>query len=120
MLRLEQFNKVIARFGRFADFVIVYIEEAHPTDGWSFKNNIEIAQHKSLQDRINAARKLKEHKPKCPIVVDNITNDANLQYGGLYERLYIVLNDIIVYEGERGPMGYRVEDIEEWFEKNYC
>jgi hypothetical protein len=40
-------------------------------------------------------------------------DEANLQYGGLYERLYIVLDDVIVYQGERGPMGYRMEEDEE-------
>ena len=56
---------------------------------------------------------LQKYGPKCPIVVDDISDEANLQYGGLYERLYIVLDDVIVYQGERGPMGYRMEEDEE-------
>ena len=56
---------------------------------------------------------LQKYGPKCPIVVDDISDEANLQYGGLYERLYIVLDDVIVYQGERGPIGYRMEEVEE-------
>lgn len=44
---------------------------------------------------------LHKYGPKCPIVVDDISDEANLQYGGLYERLYIVLDDVIVYQSER-------------------
>lgn len=118
MVKLEHFNEVIARFSNIADFLIIYIEEAHPSDGWKFGNNIEINYHRNLQERIAAAKRLQSFGPKCSIVVDNMRDEANLQYGGLYERLYIVLNDVIVFAGERGPVGYRVEEIEQWLE-NY-
>lgn len=37
MARLKEFGEIVERFGDVADFVTVYIEEAHPTDEWSFK-----------------------------------------------------------------------------------
>jgi len=39
MARLQEFGEIVERFGDVADFVTVYIEEAHPTDEWSFKVN---------------------------------------------------------------------------------
>lgn len=33
-------------FSKVADFVTVYITEAHPTDGWHIPGNIEVANHK--------------------------------------------------------------------------
>ena len=37
MAQLRQFNEIARDFTDVADFVVVYIEEAHPTDGWAFK-----------------------------------------------------------------------------------
>lgn len=118
MLELERFNTLIARFSHAADFLIIYIEEAHPTDGWSFTNNIDIKRHLNIDDRLKAAKRLQSNKPTCPIVVDQMNNDANMKYGGLFERLYIIRDDVVQYEGKRGPSGYRLEEVEQWLEQN--
>ena len=41
-------------------------------------------------------------------------DEANYVYGGLYERLYVVLNGRVVFAGERGPAGYDVTEVEDW------
>ena len=57
--------------------------------------------------RFNAAKKLQDIGTKCQIAVDRMDNQANSQFRGLFERLYIILDDVVVYAGERGPMNYR-------------
>lgn len=37
MNRLKEFRKLITDFGHIVDFLVIYIEEAHPADGWAFK-----------------------------------------------------------------------------------
>lgn len=37
MKKLGEFTQMAKRFGDIADFLIVYIEEAHPSDGWAFE-----------------------------------------------------------------------------------
>ena len=37
MERMAEFTQMVKDFSDVADFLIVYIEEAHPTDGWAFK-----------------------------------------------------------------------------------
>ena len=37
MTKLQQFNEIVRDFRDVADFVIIYVEEAHPSDGWAFK-----------------------------------------------------------------------------------
>ena len=96
----------------------MYIEEAHASDGWKFKNNYDINSHVTTEDRRKAALQLKDLDPHCEVVMDTMTDEANKEYGGLYERLYIVLDGVIVYEGNRGPMGYHVEEVYDWL-KNY-
>ncbi|EDO27299.1 predicted protein, partial [Nematostella vectensis] len=36
MKKMLEYEKMIVQFKDVADFVIVYIEEAHPSDGWAF------------------------------------------------------------------------------------
>lgn len=37
MAKLAKFNEIVRDFKDVADFAIIYISEAHPTDGWAFK-----------------------------------------------------------------------------------
>lgn len=98
-------------FSSVADFLIIYIEEAHATDGWAFANNIDIKQHRTLQDRMEAARLLMDRKPLCPIVVDTMDNLATRKYAALPERFYILLEGHILYKGGPGPWSYNPEEV---------
>ena len=35
--KLAQFEVLVQKYSDVADFVVVYIEEAHPTDGWALE-----------------------------------------------------------------------------------
>jgi hypothetical protein len=72
-----------------------------------------------LDERLDAARKLELLDPHCPIVVDTMNDSANKAYGALYERLYIVIDGVIVYEGGRGPMWYKIEEVEGWLKMHF-
>ena len=109
---------MIAEFRDHVDFLIIYIEEAHASDGWKFANNFDINNHRTIQDRLHTAQKLRDIGSGCPIVVDRMDNQANSQYGGLFERLYIILNSVVVYAGGRGPVDYKLEEVHDWL-KNY-
>ena len=37
MERLREFSDIMTEFSDIADFLVIYISEAHPTDGWAFK-----------------------------------------------------------------------------------
>ena len=37
MTKLREFGDLALDYSDIVDFVVVYIEEAHPEDGWSFK-----------------------------------------------------------------------------------
>ncbi|ESP05162.1 hypothetical protein LOTGIDRAFT_227840 [Lottia gigantea] len=90
--------------------------EAHSSDGWRFENNFEFSTHTKLNDRVLAAKSLLKAGVSSAVVLDSMKNEANNQYGGLFERLYIVLDGVIVYQGERGPNGYRIEEVEDWLQ----
>ena len=47
MSALNGFRKLVADFNEIADFLIVYVEEAHPVDGWAFKVRDNIWREKN-------------------------------------------------------------------------
>ena len=83
------------------------------------QNNIEIAQHKTLHERCEAAKILKKNS-KCavPVVVDTMENEANSAYGAWPERLFIIQEGELVYVGGTGPYNYRLPEVRTWL-KDY-
>ena len=120
MALLADFKQVVADFTDIADFVTIYISEAHATNQWNFPGNkYKIKEHNSLKDRLLAASILLEDdelKPPGTFLIDTMDNEADLVYGGMPERLYIILDDTILYAGKKGPMGYKVKDVRDWLE----
>ena len=100
------------------DFVIVYIEEAHPSDGWAFSENYDINQHRTISDRLAAAATLVvcQLPANTTVVTDSMSDERSLNraYGGLYERLYVIHQGTVVYQGLRGPAGFRPGEVASW------
>lgn len=72
-------------------------------DGWAFKNNYDINQHQSLEDRLSAAQVLVQSEPLCPVVVDEMTDVTTIKYGALPERLYVL---------QAGKVFYKVRQVQ--------
>jgi len=73
-----------------------------------------------MQERKKAAELLRseagENLKWCPILLDTFDNEANRAYGALPERLYVVLDGIVVYMGQIGPFGYKIEELEKYLQ----
>lgn len=118
MANLEKFRKITEDFSNVADFVLVYIAEAHPTDGWAIDGNVEIANHKAMEDRFAAAAKMLSMEPQtCPVLVDQMDDKCNKAFAAIPERLYIVQDGIIIYKGGRGPWDYRINEVRDFLSK---
>ena len=97
---------------------MIYIREAHPTDGRQVgsnrKSKVLYKQATTLNQRKNTAKACKVGlKINIPIIVDGMNNAANRAYGGWPDRLYIVGTDgRIAWRGGRGPRGFRPADME--------
>ncbi len=76
MYKLEDFRKLVQDYGKVADFVVVYMEEAHASDEWNLKNNpFSIRVHRNLEERLDAARILHQMALPCPLLVDGMDNN---------------------------------------------
>uniref|UniRef100_A0A8C5WJ37 Iodothyronine deiodinase n=1 Tax=Leptobrachium leishanense TaxID=445787 RepID=A0A8C5WJ37_9ANUR len=118
MARLQAYRRLAARHLHAADFLLVYIEEAHPSDGWvSTDSPYQIPRHQSLQDRLAAAQLMLQGAPGCRVAADTMSNASNAAYGAYFERLYVILEGEVVYQGGRGPEGYSISELRVWLER---
>ncbi len=114
---LADFVELVKEFQSEADFLTVYIQEAHAQDGWAFgKSNYSIYYHKTIKDRLLAADILAKKNLPCPLYIDIIEDECRLAYAAAPERLYVVQDGVIKYTGGMGPMFYRLGEVRKWLE----
>lgn len=109
MQSVGSIEKLYENYKSKANFYVIYIREAHPTDGWVVKNNkFKITDPKSLEERQKAARDFaKELKLTLPILVDTLDDQTNNLYGGWPDRVYVIDADgKIALKGGMGPGGF--------------
>ena len=113
------------RFQDRADFLTIYIKEAHPDDEWQMQPNLDeevcYLQPKTLAQRAAIANDfVRRFKYPLPLGVDTMDNAANQTYAAWPERLYIVDPDgRIVYKGGNGPFHYKPEEVRAWLEAKF-
>lgn len=98
-------------------FVVVYIREAHPEDGWVVIPNrdedIRFDDPKNDEERHEVASACAlRTKIKIPVVVDPIDDKIASAYGALPTRLYLIgRGGKVAYQAERGPFGLKPPDL---------
>ena len=98
-------------------FRVVYIREAHPTDGWQVPANerekILIKDPKSLEERQKVAKEFAaQFRVSIPICVDTIDDQVEKAYCGWPDRLYVVdAAGKLAYVGGPGPGGFQVRQV---------
>jgi Iodothyronine deiodinase len=108
-----------------ADFLTVYVREAHPTDEWQMKSNVKddvcYAQPKTLEQRMAIANDFtKRFKYPLPFGVDDMGNAANDAYAAWPERFYIIdESGRIAYRGGMGPFNYKPSEVRDWLAARY-
>jgi len=105
-----------------ADFLTIYIREAHPDDEWQMDVNIKddvcYTQPKTFEQRLAIANDFaKRFNFPMPLAVDTMEEAANKAYAAWPERLYIITPDgTVAYKGGIGPFNYKPEEVRAWLE----
>ena len=98
-------------------FFCVYIQEAHPTDGWQVLPNLAekvlYAQPKTDDERAEVAGACAiDMKLEMPLLLDEMSNEVDGAYCALPERLYLIdAEGRIAFRGGPGPFQF---DPGEW------
>ena len=110
-------TRIYRRYKDSVEFFVVYVQEAHPTDGWQVESNVQegvlFSQHRSYDERESVAQSCSiDLQIGLPIIIEEMDNAIDEAYGAAPERLYLVdVDGNVAYHGGAGPHFF---DLDEW------
>ncbi len=99
------------------EFLVVYIREAHPTDGWQVPINedeaVLYAQPVAFDQREQIASACALGLDlRITTLIDDMENSTDEAYAALPDRLYLIGADgEIVYRSATGPWGFKPDEL---------
>ena len=112
-------EKLYRRYKDRATFVMVYVRDAHPTDGWRMESNDRVGavtvQPKSYEERVEVAQKCgRALSLGFPMLVDTIDDAVGARYSGMPGRLYVIDRDgKVAFKSGRGPYLFKPAEMEQ-------
>ena len=106
------------QYGDQVEFLVVYIREAHPDDGWVSEGNqaqgIHVYDPTTEEERAEVAQACAMALDiEMTVLLDGIDDTVASAYGAMPDRLYLVGRDgRVAFQGEKGPRGFRPEELE--------
>lgn len=104
-------------------FLLVYVREAHPEEGWIIPENrrSRVAVHEPARDterRAVASTCVVNLGMSMDTVTDGVDNAVASAYGGWPHHLYLIDSDgRIAFQGGEGPFGFKPEELERAIER---
>ena len=97
-----------AEYGDRVHFLVIYIREAHPMDGWSLGKH-DIYDPQTIEERRELAGMCEEAMQYgIKTYVDEMDDAVMAAYAAWPDRLYLIRVDgRVAYAGRRGPFGFR-------------
>lgn len=114
---MPELNALYRDYRSRAALYIVYIQEAHPVDGWQVDDNesddVLVASTRSRDERVNVAGVcVRNLGIELPALIDEPDNRVERAYTGWPDRLYVVDRDgRIAYKSAAGPFGFKPADV---------
>lgn len=111
-------NNIYKQYGDDAAIYVVYIQEAHPSDGWQMsineRDDVVFAQPTTMDERVDVAQACSLGLDlDIPTLLDEMTNEVDEAYAALPDRLYVIDRDgKIAYRSGPGPMGFNSDEFE--------
>lgn len=112
-------DKLFRMYQDRARFLMVYVREAHPIDGWRMESNervgVSIAQPSTYEDRRKTAETCAGRLDLgFPVLVDDLDDAIGARYSGMPSRLYLLdSRGGIAYKSGRGPFGFKPAELEQ-------
>jgi Iodothyronine deiodinase/EF-hand domain pair len=115
-------EKLYRRYKDRATFLMVYVREAHPTDGWRTSDNdrpgvvgVASIQPRNYDERAGVAQTCGRMMGLAfPMVVDTIDDRAGNLYSGMPGRLYVIDREgKVAFKSGRGPYLFKPAELEQ-------
>jgi hypothetical protein len=126
-------HELFARYHQQIQFLMIYIREAHPIDGWWLGKGLlgwllrlrgtraatDVYDPKTIGERRAVAGRCDESlKYGIRTYVDEMDDRVNKAYAAHPTRLYLVgMDGRVAYAGGAGPFGFRPADLASAIEK---
>jgi cytochrome oxidase Cu insertion factor (SCO1/SenC/PrrC family) len=116
-VRMPDMNTLYDPYKDRAQFYFIYIEEAHPTDGWNDPDNVKdgaaFPNARSLQERVKVGGACaKGMKIPFPTLADEMDNHVGRAYNAWPIRVYIVDKDgKVAFKSVAGPFGFMIDQV---------
>ena len=114
-------------YGDRVQFLVIYMREAHPIDGWWLGGGLfglllkmkgtkaikDVYDPKTMQDRKQVAARCElELKHGIPTLVDEMDDPVNRVYAAMPTRIYLIgIDGRVVYAGGLGPWGFKPQEL---------
>jgi hypothetical protein len=113
--QLPKFLEMQREYAGVADFAIVYLEEAHPTDGWMYprvkhltEQPTTFAKRCGMAHTLDSEMKALLASPSITVCVDRMDNAVSYAFGALPERLAVIKEGKVQFLGGAGPSAYSI------------
>jgi hypothetical protein len=104
-----------AEYSARVQFLVIYIREAHPSDGWRIPvpGQPKLADPTTIEERRAAAGQCEAAALHgIPTLVDAMDDAVMEAYAAWPDRLYLIgLDGRVVYAGGRGPFGFKPAEL---------
>lgn len=124
---MQEFEGIARKHAQKADFYYVYIREAHPSDGWSFgehngpEGKWDVKSPESNDERREVAKRWYEDggAKTVPMLVDDVSDFGLQLYSAHPERLYVLEDGKVTYQGGPGPFNYLTEELSDFLSERF-
>lgn len=116
-------RELYAQYNNRVQFLVIYIREAHPTDGWDIGSPNRVRDAQTIEDRRLIAGRCEAAQYDIKTYVDEMDDAVMTAYAAWPERLYLIGEDgRVVYAGGRGPFGFKPVElkaaIDDWLNRH--
>src|SRR6266542_1529236 len=107
-------NDIYEKYKSKADFCMIQIREAHASDVWPIGNIVEIKEHCTLEERLEAANKMIQGTDlKIPVLADTMDNNFLELYSPWPFRFFVIVDGILKLVGMPKEARYDTTDLVE-------
>jgi hypothetical protein len=112
-------DKLYHRYRDRAKFLMVYVREAHPKEGWWMPSNkmvgVDLPQPTTDSERVAVAQTCQNRlQLDTPMLVDTIDDKVGARYSGMPSRFYLIdSKGTVAFKSGRGPFGFKPAELEQ-------
>jgi hypothetical protein len=105
-------NDIYSLYKKDVDFYMILIREAHASDVWPIGNIVEVKEHRTLEERLAAARKMVEATQlEIPVLADTMDNTFLKLYSPWPFRFFVIKDGIFKLVGMPKEARYDTTDL---------